>query len=107
MAAFSFKRTGFGSGNRGRKGTINDTAMSAVLAAYKSAYGQIPSGPPDSQTGIVPMRDMTDDEVTDKLFDGLIQGLADQANADVKIKAAKTATDAITPIAPVLAGDNT
>lgn len=92
MAAFVFKRIGYGSGIRGRRGIIPDAAMASVLSAYKTLYGT-PA--------------MTDDEVTDKMFDDLIQQLAEKANAQARLSAAKTASDAVTPIAPTVASDNT
>jgi major membrane immunogen (membrane-anchored lipoprotein) len=101
MAAFVFKRTSFGAtANRGRKATMNDASMTKVLNAYKANYGQIK----DEDSGV--MRDMTDDEVTDKIFDGILQGLVNAGDAQAKIVAAKTASDAVTPISAPIVADN-
>jgi hypothetical protein len=92
MAAFVIKRTSFGAtANRGRKATMNDAAMTKVIAAYREVYGA----------------EFTDDEVTDKIFDSLLIGLASAGDKDAKIKAAKTASDAVAPISSVITSDNT
>jgi hypothetical protein len=105
MAAFVFKRTGYPPGPRGRKGTISDAAMASILSAYRNVYGQVVKTPATAEAPAV-MRDMTDDEVTDKIFDGIIQGLAEQGNANAKITAAKAAEAGVSEINVVVAADN-
>jgi hypothetical protein len=50
---------------------------------------------------------MTDDEITDKIFDGLLIGLSNQGDSQAKITAAKTASDAVVPISAPITADNT
>lgn len=108
MAAFVMKRLSFGaSGPRGRRAALNDANMTKVLDAYRAAYGQV-AAVLDAQGAVVtPARAYTDDEITDKIFDGLLQGLVDQGNAQARITASKTASDAVAAVSVTPTSDNT
>ncbi len=107
MATIVFKRAGYGvNGPIGRRMTLADAQLAKVLAPYKISYGQVPSGPADPVTGVVPMRDMTDDEVTIKIFDGLLQGLLDQGNAHARSIAGQPARDAVVNMVAASMSDN-
>lgn len=101
MASFSLKRISFGAtSNRGRRATMNDAAMTGVLNAYRTAFGKISDG-----AGGV--RDMTDDEVTDKMFDDAIQRWMNKAAEGARDVAAAAATSAIQVVVPTTTQDNT
>lgn len=52
--------------------TIPDGQMSRVQAACRAHFGQVPSGPPDPVTGVVPMRDMTNAEIVERIRQDVI-----------------------------------
>lgn len=99
MAAFSMKRTGLGAGPLARKVTISGADMSALLADRREAFGKVLDV--DGTT----MRDMTDDEVTVRLFDLTLQAIVGQASANIREKAARVASAAVQAIPAQYADD--
>ncbi len=75
--------------------TISGADALRLLAAYRTLYGQVPSGPADPVTHIVPMRDMTDQECFDKFAAGMLAGIVDN------VKKAEQQVQVITPIVPI------
>lgn len=80
--------------------TVTAAQAARLLAEYGKLYGQVPSGPPDPQTGIVPMRDRTTAEIADALFVGLMNGILANVRNSEQATASKTAVDAVAPITP-------
>jgi hypothetical protein len=92
MAAFKMIRQSYGAQpNRGRKATMNDAAMLKVFDAYRQLYGA----------------GLTDDEVTDKMFDELLTNITKIGDREAKLAAAKTASEAVAPINAPITSDNT
>ena len=77
---------------------VSTAHLLRLVAVMKARYGQVPSGPADPVTGIVPMRDRTNVEVVTAWLNGFIQGTIDAVWADEKAAASDTATATITPI---------
>lgn len=69
-----------------------------IVAVMKSRYGQVPSGPADPVTGIIPMRDRTNAEALLAWIGGFMQGTIDAVAGDEKAAAADGATKAVAPI---------
>lgn len=87
-------------------GAVVGTKTYAITTAHilrianvmKSRYGQVPSGPPDPVTGIIPMRDRTNTEALLAWIGGFMQGTIDAVAGDEKATAAEGATKAVAPI---------
>lgn len=77
---------------------VPDTVPPRFFAAYKRLYGQVPAGPPDSETGAVIMRDMTDAELWGAFADGLIRGVIANVVSEEKAQAAAEPAAAPAPI---------
>lgn len=77
---------------------ITTANLGRVAAMLKVRYGQVPSGPADPVTGIVPMRDRTNAEAYQASFAGYMQGLKDAVKADEGAAAADTAVKAVAAI---------
>lgn len=107
MATFRFKLMGHPLAPRGRIYTINDNGVNRIVAAYKAVAPQVPSGPPNPETGIVPMRVMTDPEVVDWLFDGLMLGVLNNGDNYTRSDVAKIAHNAVVKDTFTTASDNT
>jgi hypothetical protein len=102
MAAIVVKRNGYGAtANRGHKVTMNDNAMKQLFDSYRKVWEPIK----DPVTGI--KRPLTDDEVTDKLFIGFLNGLIRHGHTDLVQKAAKDAAAAVPPANAPITPDNT
>jgi len=90
-----------GTPSYGMQTTMDDAGMAQVLDAYRAAHGEKPAVMTDG-VETEPARAYTDDEITDLMFSGILQGMIDQGNRQAKLEAAKEATDSIPPIdAPV------
>lgn len=63
-----------GAGTVSRVKTIAGPALTRLIAAFRSSFGQVPTGAPvDPVTGILPMRDRTDPEVLQAWADHLME----------------------------------
>lgn len=69
-----------------------------LLAWAKTSYGQVPSGPADPITGIVPMRDRTNAEAISAWLTGFWQGTRDNIANSERAAAADTAAKAVAAI---------
>jgi len=78
--------------------TVSAGDLTRVLNAYKTIYGQVPSGPPDPVTNITPMRDMTDQETFNKFSSGLLQGMINAVKQTEQQVAAQAAVTVVTSI---------
>ncbi len=87
-----------GQGTVTRNRTVSGAHLVRMLTAYKGLLGQVPSGPADPETGIVPMRDMTDEECILAWADGLMAGTKANVLRWERDQAAVTASNAITEI---------
>lgn len=77
---------------------ITTANLGRVAAMLKVRYGQVPSGPADPVTGIVPMRDRTNTEAIQASIGGYVQGLKDAVKQDEGAAAATTAVKAVADI---------
>lgn len=108
MATFVFKLNGFAPiSPRGRKYTMPDAAVARIITAYKAVSPQVPSGPADPVTGIIPSRVMTDAEVVDAMFDGLMTGVINNSHSYAKETVAQIARDAVVRDSAPPVADNT
>lgn len=78
--------------------TITTAHILRIANVMKSRYGQVPSGPADPVTGVVPMRDRTNAEALLAWIGGFMQGTIDAVAGDEKAAAADGATKAVAPI---------
>ena len=73
--------------------TVSGAHLIRFRDAYMGLYGQV-EDPPESGT----FRDMTEQEIMDKLFDGFFLGLKNNVLRQEQIEAAQTAKDGVTEI---------
>lgn len=78
--------------------TLSQADLDRFSAAYKLIYGQVPAGPADPVTGIVPMRDMTNTEVFNAWCAGIYQGTVNNIKSQEQTTAAQTASTAVQTI---------
>lgn len=77
---------------------ITNANFARLLAWAKTSYGQVPSGPADPVTGIVPMRDRTNAEAIDAWLTGFWQGTRDNIANTEKAAAIETAAKGVATI---------
>ncbi len=109
MAQFRFKLVGYDplGGTIGRQYQLNDNAVARVIAAYRSVYsGQVPDGPPDAETGITPMRDRTDAEMVNLIFDRLSDAILLVSYQHARKVAAEAADSGVAPDVADASQDN-
>lgn len=78
--------------------TVSNANFARLLAWAKTSYGQVPSGPADPVTGIVPMRDRTNAEAISAWLTGFWQGTRDNIVNTEKAAAASTAAGGVVTI---------
>lgn len=71
---------------------VSNANFARLLAWAKTSYGQVPSGPADPVTGIVPMRDRTNAEAITAWLTGFWQGTRDNIANHERASAASAAT---------------
>lgn len=77
---------------------VSNANFARLLAWAKTAYGQVPSGPADPVTGIVPMRDRTNAEAISAWLIGFWQGTRDNIANTERATAASAATTGVVAI---------
>lgn len=87
-----------GQGTVGRTKTISGPHLVRFLSAYRGLLGQIPAGPANPDTGVVPMRDMTDEETILTWADGLLAGSKANVLRYEQTVAAQAASSGVTEV---------
>lgn len=77
---------------------VTNANFARLLTWAKTSYGQVPSGPADPVTGIVPMRDRTNAEAISAWLTGFWQGTRDNIANTEKAAAASAATAGVVAI---------